>query len=343
MTRFNNILTSALVSGNSKEPDSNFAQRNYQNKYDEMIKTYQNKLNKEVVEFESASKRLIRMPSIGDRGRGAFDLINKLRTFTNRRYRDSFYEIFRHISSSTISGSKLTVKNVTSRFEKLLERRTRQAFNSLKDTRTAVLVEENKTVQYHKRTIIQTMKAKQHILFSKLLHNFVSKSYFVNCGFFFVRLSSCKGNTELMSRVKNLDRQLRKIILKRLAPAFDQVHRTRLDNFSGDSIDNLASLMEYHISNRLSIGFSSIKSFFMEFQVLQVEEVPQDDYKSRFLLEAMDKFKVLSDRSFDLNNLSGVGLDENPTHKTSTFAMSNLNVLEPVTAKKTSSRAITKR
>jgi hypothetical protein len=342
ITSFNDILVNAMSNDYSSTSDTNLANTNYEIRYAERTIDYQKKLNREVVEFESASRKLIGMPSIGDRADGSRDLINKLRTIMNRRYRDTLYEIFKSISEGVVSKSKTSLRTGVSKMEALFERKIRPVFSQIRDTSTVNLVQANESVLRHKRTIVETMRSKQHILFSKLIHNFVMKNFFVNSSYFFVRLSNEKGNSELISKVKNIDRLLRNMILKRVAPAFKNIQRYKKDTYSEDAIENLSQLMDYHISNRLSLCFSSVKSFVMEFQVLKVEEVQQDDYKSKFF-EAMDKFKVLSDRSFDLNNLSGMALDDNPTSKNSAFAYHNLNVLEPVTAQKTSSRAITKR
>lgn len=326
------MLTAAFA--DTSEPDVEYeTQVKIEKKYEQKSNKLKRELTREFVEFEADSRRSIAEPL--NRVESKSDAFSSLRKLINRRHRDSIKKIFEHLHSTTHLRSMSTLKTAAIKIEAIFERRLRAVTSQLKNT--SFKIDSGQTGEKHihnKRTIVQTFRTKQHLLFAKLVHSFVRKRTMLDSSYFIRRLNSDNTEDQMQHRCKHLERVLRKVVIKRLAPVWSDLYRVRRDHFTEDAIENFSELFRYYMNNRLSQAFSSIRSFVMEFQVLQVEQIHQDDYKTRFF-EAIDKFKFLSEKSFDLNNLSGAGQEDLAGLTSLYTAAQELNVLEPSTVLKT--------
>ena len=172
--------------------------------------------------------------------------------------------------------------------------------------------------------------------FLKRIDAFVSRKNHVLKNALFTQLAWTRPSGEESYKARAFERIIKKQILKVLGPSFNKIKVFKRKAYNQEAINNFVDMMNLQISNRRSIGFSSVKSFVMSFEVLQVTEIGSDDYKN-LILDAVEKVKVLSERSFEMDNLSGF-VDENAKNAfiENFYVNQSINILEPSAVRETS-------
>ena len=181
---------------------------------------------------------------------------------------------------------------------------TSKIFNEIKENSIKKLEEISiSTDRKRKEQSIYLHKVKfDH--FSRLLDKVIQKKRFKEENYFLNRLLIKMIAKSDYNSVKALDRLLRKLIIVRMGPCFTAISVTRRDNYSADTIEKFNEMMVYFINNRFSVGFSSIQSYLLEFEVLKVQQIDQDDYKDNnkvkfMFLEQVDKYKTIDSKLVD--------------------------------------------
>lgn len=276
---------------------------------DDRLASKRKNLQRQVVDFASSSRRRISITE-DDSEASVSNASKTLDRLFNRRLRDGVFQIFRHIQEKASRNLLVKAKQTDQVLNHLIERRLKSSFAAMRNAKSQGEDDlDSKVLLHKKRTVLKTIRDKQHLLFLKLIKTFVGKSVFKHQSFFFIRLQLTHQGGVDAGKLKKLDLLMQKLILRRVGPSFKNIHRFKSDTFTADSVNNFMDMMNYLMSNRLSQGFASVRSFVMHFEVLRVEEIHGDDYKVKFM-EVVDKFKVLSERSFDINNLSAMAMDD---------------------------------
>lgn len=257
-----------------------------------------------------------------------------------KRLSQSIYSMFSFIKSKANNSSLTKFKKFFLILTNLEQRRTRPAFSTLRHFKNYLRNEDQRSLMAKKKEISINLRKKQMFLFLKLISNFAQKSIFKHQSYFLARFLTAPTDKVEKIRLKKFILSMQRLILKRLGPSFKNIHGFKCDTYSSESVEHFTELMQYFMSNRLSQGFASVRSYVMHFEVLKVEEIPGDEYKSKFM-EIVDKYKGFSERSFDINNLSGMVSDE-IMGRPSVSSMAQYNLLDnqPVRG---SSRAIPKK
>lgn len=266
--------------------------------------------------------------------------VERLNKLVRNRYKLGLYKICEEVSSLVPYSEAVNHQAALDAIVHLFSRKMRSYFESIRSGVYIFKQQQEEVTHTRNLQITREVRESAFIKFARLVDNFFNRVSLQRKNTFMNKIISIKLRDMTNLRAMEMERALSQVIRKTVAPCFKKIQTVRRGNYKEETVSNFMEVMNYYFSDKKAQGFASIRSFMMQFEVLKVEEIDQDDYKN-LIMDAVEKVKVLSERSFDMGNLSGVGLDD-PRKIENMYMNQSINVLEPSTIKD-SSRMLNKR
>lgn len=264
---------------------------------------------------------------------------NKIRNLVLDKYKIGLYKICEKLLSKNEDADEANRISGLRILTHLERQHKKKAMESLKEAYGKKLVQTKHRLVKQQTVFLEETEKKRYVLFSKLVDTSVKKTVYKDMNYFFNRLlweHKPKVNSSKLVRANNI---LKKLLISRLGTSFNALRMIRRDIYDDEAVENFVDMMTSQVGNRLSAGFSSIRSYVMHFEVLNVQEIDQDDYKNQFA-QAYDKFKVLSERSFEMMPPEGQ-MDAKQSKILYGAAQDTFNILEPANINQNPRKSLT--
>mgnify|MGYP000157869949 CR=1 FL=1 len=257
----------------------------YEDKLNDLQENYDKKINK-------LDNRKVHF---GDKKVSSDDIVTGIKILEHpirNRLAHGVYKIIEHISTKKKSEADSKRKRALQALDRVFKTNQAKHFHNLKCNPVYGLVEHRNILTTKKRVIEEQVKESTSKLALQLINNIVRRKVFQYNNNFFNKVTDYRPDQGSHQRVIKLIKLLSTLVLKRTGPAFKAIHGLRKKVYSESSCKGFDDMLKYFVANKLSQGFSSIRSYVMHFEVLKVEQIDQDDFYKNKMMEAMDKFKA---------------------------------------------------
>lgn len=248
--------------------------------------------------------------------------LNKLHLMILNNHREMMTGFFEDLAYQNILKRQHMAQHGSKILDYVVRKVLRRDFHDLATLPAQGLYQKQQQLSQRVDDLTHKINVQRPRLLLETLRRICKQNTLINMNYFWTRLGE-----PVMEVPKNYNRYrpifevLHKLVIRDLSTAYKKIHNYRTDTFDEQAVNKFDEMMRYFISNKLSVGFGSIQSYVMHFEVLRVEEIGQDDFVKHY----GDVFsKVLSERSFEIDP----GMDEKPALESIAAAGRTLNVLD---------------